>query len=325
MKTIDGLLKSVVWLHRTGMGKQVKIEFLSLEELTLHKVVTTVLFLRHVSGKWIFFQTPASKLWTLPKRKTCGEECLEETKKKVLQDTFVSTNVPFEEVAGYQINDEIGLILFADNIKLSDLPCRENHFVDCFSVLPENLKDHEMVCSLFQHLQNWLNIQTSANELWDLYDENRCRTGKLHRRGNPLRRGDYHLGIEVWVQRDDGKFLLTKRAPNKGYPNLWEPSGGSALAGDDSLNAALREVREETGLFLKPENGRCIFSFIAHEDTFCDIWFFRQEFDLKDLVLQPGETCDSMAATWEEIFMMQQKGKLVPLSYLDKLYEQIGS
>ena len=98
------------------------------------------------------------------------------------------------------------------------------------------------------------------DELWDILDRNRQTTGRLHRRGDTLPEGDFHLTVHIWMRRSDGMFLLTKRSPNKTFPLLWETTAGSAIAGDDSLSAALREVREETGLILKPENGKLMFT-----------------------------------------------------------------
>ena len=37
------------------------------------------------------------------------------------------------------------------------------------------------------------------------------------------------------------------------YPNCWENTGGAVLAGETSLEGALRELREETGLAAQPE------------------------------------------------------------------------
>ena len=39
---------------------------------------------------------------------------------------------------------------------------------------------------------------------------------------------------------------------------MWETTAGSALAGDDSLAAVLRETMEETGLTLDPAKGQII-------------------------------------------------------------------
>lgn len=168
-------------------------------------------------------------------------------------------------------------------------------------------------------LQGWLNTQSSRDEIWDVLDANRQPTGRTHRRGDWLPEGDYHLVVHVWIQNSKGEFLLTRRTPNKGYPNLWECTGGSALSGDDSLAAAMREVREETGLTVSPENGSCVLS-LKREDNFCDIWLFRQDFALSDVVFQPNETCGACFASEAEIRRMQDNGSLVPFSYLEELF-----
>ena len=161
-------------------------------------------------------------------------------------------------------------------------------------------------------------------ELWDLYNERRELTGRDHVRGEEVPQGCYHLVVHIWLQNSKGEFLITKRSPNKGFPNMWEPTGGSALAGDDSLSAALREVREETGLVADPEKGRCVLSFLR-DDNFLDVWLFRQDFDLADVVLLEGETCDKMYATMDQILEMYENGNFVPYSYMQELVNVINA
>jgi len=145
-------------------------------------------------------------------------------------------------------------------------------------------------------------------EYWDIYDADRNPTGRTHRRGDPLTPGDYHLVVHVWI-RSGGKYFITRRAPEKEiYPLVWEATGGSALAGEDSLAAALREVRAETGLALRPENG-AVFESIRREDSFADVWLFRQEVSLADFVPQPGETIDARLASPEELRAMVREGE----------------
>ena len=75
-------------------------------------------------------------------------------------------------------------------------------------------------------------------ELWDLYDKDRKPLGKTHVRGVPLKKGEYHLVVFVWVFNSTGQVLMTKRAPEKqSYPNLWEHTGGSVLSGETSRQA----------------------------------------------------------------------------------------
>jgi len=160
--------------------------------------------------------------------------------------------------------------------------------------------------------------QAAAMELWDVYDEDRNLTGRLHPRGVPLPAGDYHLVVQVWMRNDRGEFLLTKRAPEKTHPGKWETTGGCAQTGDDSLSAVLREAKEETGLTLDPRQGRLLFTFRS-SNAFADIWLFDQSFDLADVVLQEGETCDAMYASPQQLRQMQRGGELVFCSYLEQL------
>ena len=53
----------------------------------------------------------------------------------------------------------------------------------------------------------------------------------------------------VYRQTDDGlKFLLMKRNLNKIYEHLWQGVAGKIEAGETAWQAAVRELKEETGL-----------------------------------------------------------------------------
>ena len=91
-------------------------------------------------------------------------------------------------------------------------------------------------------------------EIWDLYDAEGNRTGETFVRGfgnfTKIPEGRYHLVVDLLVLHEDGTYLLTKRSDIKDiYPGYWEASaGGSAIKGEEPLEAAKRELFEETGL-----------------------------------------------------------------------------
>ena len=145
------------------------------------------------------------------------------------------------------------------------------------------------------------------DELWDIYDEAGRKTGRVQRRGDPFAAGDRHLCVHVWIRNLNGDYLITKRAPNKAMPGLWECTGGSALLGEDSLTAALREAREETGLLLNPCSGELLFRF-SGEHFHCDVWHFTQDFTESDIVLQPGETCAFRLADADSLRRLDREG-----------------
>lgn len=98
-------------------------------------------------------------------------------------------------------------------------------------------------------------------ELWDLYDEQRRLVGTDHVRGEELPDGCFHLVVHVWIKNSKGEYLISQRAADRPtYPLLWECVGGSVLKGENSLQGALREVKEEVGLDLEGSTGKVIFT-----------------------------------------------------------------
>lgn len=144
-------------------------------------------------------------------------------------------------------------------------------------------------------------------ELWDIYTEDRVLTGKTVECDTPMGPGEMHLIVAVWLRTPDGRWLCSKRSAEKTFGGLWETTCGSVLAGEDSLTAALREVKEELGLTLDPSAGRLVWT-MRRADNFTDVWLFDCPFTEKDVTLRQGETCDARICTSEEIMEMTRRG-----------------
>lgn len=147
-------------------------------------------------------------------------------------------------------------------------------------------------------------------ERWDLYTEDRKLTERSMVRGEAIPAGLYHLVVGIWTINSKGKILLTLRHPNKEiYPNTWENSGGAAQMGETSLQAAVRELGEETGIWVRPEELMLLGS-ESREGTFVDCYLLRKDISLMDLVLQDGETTDARWATPYEVEQACQDGSM---------------
>lgn len=147
-------------------------------------------------------------------------------------------------------------------------------------------------------------------EIWDLFDDSRHALGRTHRRGDPLQPGENHVAAEVWTVDSRKNILVTLRDPQKEtYPNKWENTGGSALAGETSRQAAVRELREETGIIASQEELVFLGTF-SKPPEFVDVYLLRRDIPVSELILQPGETVDAKWVTLDELDAMIQDESL---------------
>ena len=153
-------------------------------------------------------------------------------------------------------------------------------------------------------------------ELWDLLDKNRKPLGMTHPRGRqyPMPPNTYHTVVTVFTVDRDNRILLTLRAPIKGmYPNYWEFTGGSGIAGEDSLTSAHRELLEETGINC-PSEELIFLDTLREPSAFMDCYLCRLDKAGEDVTvtLQEGETVDFQWVTLREMETMIHKGTIPP-------------
>ena len=165
-------------------------------------------------------------------------------------------------------------------------------------------------------------------EFWDIYDENKKPTGRTMKRNDwCLKDGEYHLTVLGVVGRPDGTFLITKRVMTKAWaPGWWEVSGGAAQAGEESCEAVLREVKEETGIDVSNAGGGYVFTYqrINPEEKnnyFVDIYKFVLEFDEKDVKVQDEEVAGFEIATVEQIKAYAKQGIFLHYDSIRQVFE----
>ena len=69
-------------------------------------------------------------------------------------------------------------------------------------------------------------------------------------------KGLLHREIHVWIYNKRGEIVLQKRSENQEtFPGMWDASvGGHVDLGEKPLEAAIRELKEETGLLAGSDN-----------------------------------------------------------------------
>ena len=159
-------------------------------------------------------------------------------------------------------------------------------------------------------------------ELWDIYDRNRNKTGKTIKRGERLQKDEFHLIVHIWIKNSNNEFLIQQRSEKVKNPLVWCTTGGSAVSGEDSFTAALREVKEELGIDLTDKKGYLFEEGIYEEDNqqyLSDTYLYFIDIDIKDLKLQTEEVKQAKFEKMSKIKEMMANGEFFIYDYLDEL------
>ena len=152
------------------------------------------------------------------------------------------------------------------------------------------------------------------SELWDIYDENRNKTGKIaEREKTKLELGkEYHIVVTGIIMNSKNEILISQRAPHKKLGLQWECNGGSILAGETSLDGILRELKEELGLiFAKKED--IILKTVKRpiHPNFKDLWLFRKDIDINNVKFADGEAINAKWVNIDEFMKMYNNDEIV--------------
>ena len=142
-------------------------------------------------------------------------------------------------------------------------------------------------------------------EIFDLYDKDFNKLDKTMVRGSTNNPGEYHLVVHMWFRNKAGKYLIQQRNKQTDrIPHQWFCTGGAAVSGDTSLQAAMRETKEELGLDLDSSKFKHISQyFMDQSDTnyITDVYLIEEDILIKDLILDTVEVRDVAYKTMDEI------------------------
>ena len=157
------------------------------------------------------------------------------------------------------------------------------------------------------------------SELWDVYTIDRKLIGKTCIRGEQGKLADdeFHLWVMVWIKNPKtGKYLVSQRAADKDTdPLKWETVAGHSIAGDTSLDAALREVYEEVGITLKREDAKILATKVAmiidgrRHNWIRDSFYFETTMEPDLNKATTNEVIQTKWLTFDEIKEMYERGE----------------
>lgn len=142
-------------------------------------------------------------------------------------------------------------------------------------------------------------------ELLDIVDENGIPTGETVDRTAAHTNSVRHRTTHIWIARKSGErwqVLLQKRAMTKdSFPGRYDTSSaGHIQAGDEPLDSAIRELKEELGITAFPEQLKFAGTFrIQYEKEFHNkmfrdneiafVYVFLEKVDIDKIVVQEEE------------------------------------
>ena len=137
----------------------------------------------------------------------------------------------------------------------------------------------------------------------DLYNENKELTGKTIYKNEEIPEGYFILMVVAFIENNEGLFLIQKRSDIKG--GEWAFTGGHPKSGENSKEGLYTEIKEELGIdAINP----ILFKEAKGKNTFCDLYYLKQDIKLEDIIKQDEEVEEVVYASKEEIEDLYNKG-----------------
>ena len=151
-------------------------------------------------------------------------------------------------------------------------------------------------------------------EYLDIADEKGNPIGKTVSRKDAHEFGILHRTAHVWVIRETPgrvEVLLQKRSKDKdSFPDMYDTSSaGHIPAGDEPLLSAVRELKEELGIDINPNE-------VIEFNSGCDgkdcyrMYYIKKDINLNDITIQEEELTEVKYFSMKELEEMVERNEL---------------
>lgn len=125
-------------------------------------------------------------------------------------------------------------------------------------------------------------------DLQDVYNNKKQLTG-IKKYRNQFNNDEYSMSVFIWIINDEGKLLVQLRVSNDdNKPSTWGVTGGAVNAGENSLIACIRELKEELGLEVD-EKDLIFVSSERRKRKFFEYYMLNSNINIEQLQLQTEE------------------------------------
>ena len=138
-------------------------------------------------------------------------------------------------------------------------------------------------------------------EYIDVIDKDTCeKTGISKSLSEIHKNGDWHNTIHAWLINAKNEILIQRRSRNKvNFPNCWDVTvGGHISSGEDAISGAIREIKEEIGVDVTPDElemiGKTSHEVVLANGTYFDnekvtVYIVKNNFDISQFKIQVEE------------------------------------
>lgn len=157
-------------------------------------------------------------------------------------------------------------------------------------------------------------------ELWDVYDRNGRKTGALKEKEAEYLPGEYHLAVEAWVFNRRREILIQQRSWSREIlPGMWSLTTGRIIAGEDSRQGCVRELKEELGLKVKKEDPSFSRRIVREDPLIWDVYFILRDVPLEELKLQKDEVIGVRWVSFEQFRTFLKEGLIFRYPEIDEI------
>jgi len=162
--------------------------------------------------------------------------------------------------------------------------------------------------------------ERSDRELCDVVDQSGTRTGGTVERGTKLGSNEFYPVVHVWIRDDNHNYLIQQRGLHlESGPGVWATTVGYVVSGEESIDAAIREVQEELKIKLMPVYLNHIDRHVL-DNRLEDVWMAEASRDALGTPI-PGEEVE--AYKWvsrKKLEELVNQGEMFRYSYHGKFF-----
>ena len=172
------------------------------------------------------------------------------------------------------------------------------------------------------------------NEYFDVLNENGEKTGKVKERNKVHKDGDWHREVYIWVINKNNEILLQRRSATKeNHPNMITGScAGHVSAGENSIDATIRELKEELNIDTNPSELKLVKTFKKSSkhssnfinNKFSDVYILKIDKEIENIKLQEDEVSEIFWVSYEklkEMFDNKQSDLLMNILEFEILFD----